>query len=1705
MRLISRGKSAILRPCLALLCVAVLALPPNLLGDPITFTYNGGDHNYSDPTAWSCSPTCTSSAYPDTQFGSPIAAVINSGQPDNVLLDTPSTITSLGLGGSGVSAQSTLTVSGPSLTIGSGTGYGDTALAIGNGGVLNIDGGAVTLDLSAGALSSVDTNGQINVTNAGSLTLQYAVLGSSFIANNGSISVTGAGSSLKLVDSGSDNAAFSLQGYGSTNLSGGQISGTAGTETLRNEAGHTISGNGSITNLDLINVGNLAATGGTLSVSSLGTLTYGTLAGGGNYSVADGSILQLGAGDGSTLSVIGDSTGVTVNGSGLITQDGTTNALVNLTNVAGSLTLQNNASLTIDPSASSFQASGAYSSAVKLLNGSSLDVSQVTFGNVAQGNLTGNYEIGNNSTLTYNGPDIKYIDPSGSLTLDGNGHFVNTSPDANPGGLEATLGTVNGSLTLQNGATFTSTAGTFRADTASGNGSVSVLNGSTLDLTSTTWENESAGTLQFGNYEVGSDSTIKYTGNDISTIDTNASLTLDANGALVNTNSSNPNAVSNTLSTVNGALTLNQGANLTIGQSAGSFTVGAFDGTANGIVSLYGGSTLDVSAVGFGNEVGGHLTQGGFLIGDGSTLKYSGNDINTIDDGAVLYFQGSGKLLNGQDAHDAVSNTLSTVSGNLFVDQGANLTLSQAVTVNANSGNYNGIPSVYVTGASSLTFQNQITNNGSILVDSGSTLSAQNGFTNYSDEFSGAAGCGCGSAGSAEFALDASSATITNGLFNISNSGDSSQYPSSYIELTNGASLTTDTLTNKTTLSTLNGVESSYSSPQAGIDLYDGSSMIVTGDALNSATSTNGSSYSSAYISLDNQSTLTVGGKFTNDSSADYGSAELDLEAGSTATVSGLFSNLGDSLVDLDTYDGSGSTLNANGGFLNSNSTIQLSNASTLNVSLPTEIQPAGAQTQQTWAFQNVSDDSDGAYGNSNRALLQLGYQQNTASQGGLNSSTNSQQGPGAPVSTATITGGLLNSATSTNNGSSESDVNVDAASVLNADTVSNVATVDGSAGSASANINVRGGSTMTVTGALSNGQYVINGGTGSAGANVSVSDQNSLLSVGGGITNYNGNISAMFGGAIGVTGGGFQNTADDLNSPNSFGNAVTSLAYGASGSVVGGFTNSATSKTNGTAEADLTVDAGSTLTLDSLTNTAGNATGDAGSATAAVSVQQGSTLHVTGNVQNTFTPSGVGSGQAEVSVDASTMNVDGTFTNTAGFLNLQHQATVSVGGQFTNDVNSAVTLDHFFAAAQSQLAGSVLNTNGFGNDGVVNLNQQSTINNTGAFSNTGTVSLDGGSLLSIGPLMGQDADNNPIVVTPGSLTNTGTINTGTRAGGSNTINVTGDVFNTAPGVVNIAGQGDSMTVTGQFTNSGQLNVTGAAASVEAGSITNLKGGQISVTGIEETVSSDTGITNDAEGTITVQGGGNALKAENGTLSNAGSLTVGAGGSAVAQTIDQSGMLDIQADGHVQAGTFTQTDGHTTVETGGTLTATEVDLQGGTLSGGGSIYGNVVVDGGTLAPGDPQSIDIIGNYQQTLMGVLDLDFAGAGPGQYDSVNVQGDNTHNGDVTLAGALDLTLEAGFGEGIDIGTLFHILTWTGSLTGNFDTFNDETFSNGQQILTFQEVFGDHGLDLQVIAASVATPEPSTVSMLFGVLLLAGGMVWIRRRRARTAETME
>ena len=130
------------------------------------------------------------------------------------------------------------------------------------------------------------------------------------------------------------------------------------------------------------------------------------------------------------------------------------------------------------------------------------------------------------------------------------------------------------------------------------------------------------------------------------------------------------------------------------------------------------------------------------------------------------------------------------------------------------------------------------------------------------------------------------------------------------------------------------------------------------------------------------------------------------------------------------------------------------------------------------------------------------------------------------------------------------------------------------------------------------------------------------------------------------------------------------------------------------------------------------------------------------------------------------------------------------------------------------------------------------------------------------------------------------------------------------------------------------------------------------------------------------------------------------------------------------------------------------------------------------------AITINGNYDQTLLGILDVDFAS--PTSYDHVTV------NGHANLGGTLDLTLETGFSA--SIGSVFNIFSWM-SETGNFATFNDPTFNNGME--TFQEVFGGGHLNLVVISTTrSAVAEPSTLGMLgCGLLLLVVGVKAHRR----------
>jgi hypothetical protein len=241
---------------------------------------------------------------------------------------------------------------------------------------------------------------------------------------------------------------------------------------------------------------------------------------------------------------------------------------------------------------------------------------------------------------------------------------------------------------------------------------------------------------------------------------------------------------------------------------------------------------------------------------------------------------------------------------------------------------------------------------------------------------------------------------------------------------------------------------------------------------------------------------------------------------------------------------------------------------------------------------------------------------------------------------------------------------------------------------------------------------------------------------------------------------------------------------------------------------------------------------------------------------------------------------------------------------------------------------------------------------------------------------------------------------------------------------------GGSYDVQGTFRFTGANIVTNAA--------------QISLGGPDAQVRDENG--NDAFANLAANMAGASFVLENGSaefpsgdFSNAGALTVGVGST------------------FAPAGTYLQSGGVTILD-GGTLGAgVLVDLEGGILSGSGTIDARVQnaaeIDVGTA--GAAGSINITGDYTQTPDGVLALKIGGYNAGSdFDQLNVAGT------ATLDGTLNVSLLNGFfpmdGDG------FQVLTY-GAVSGDFATYNGLDLAGG---VSLAPVFDGAGVTLVATA---------------------------------------
>src|SRR5262249_16844593 len=147
-----------------------------------------------------------------------------------------------------------------------------------------------------------------------------------------------------------------------------------------------------------------------------------------------------------------------------------------------------------------------------------------------------------------------------------------------------------------------------------------------------------------------------------------------------------------------------------------------------------------------------------------------------------------------------------------------------------------------------------------------------------------------------------------------------------------------------------------------------------------------------------------------------------------------------------------------------------------------------------------------------------------------------------------------------------------------------------------------------------------------------------------------------------------------------------------------------------------------------------------------------------------------------------------------------------------------------------------------------------------------------------------------------------------------------------------------------------------------------------------------------------------------GTVNNAGTFlkSSGSGASSVACPFNNAGLLHVTAGMLSFESSWTQTAGSTLVDAGAVLAGSSLGLQGGVLSGDGTIAARVS-NNAAVSPGGTLGILVVtgtNDYQQSASGTLVVELGGTQPGtQYDQLVV------GGRASLAGQLELQFLNGF----------------------------------------------------------------------------------------------
>jgi gamma-glutamylcyclotransferase (GGCT)/AIG2-like uncharacterized protein YtfP len=699
---------------------------------------NGGTIEFNNGNTLTVNGSMTTSNYLDLDKGSKLVVtgnLTNSGQMyTNIQND--------------VTAANTITVDG-TFTNNSGAtahiGYfGDTADVINvatlvNNGFLEVDTGA-TLNLTSQpngvtdvvAGSELDVYGTLKAGSANGLAKLGSVEGSLYIANGqtftdtpGSGTLTNSGTlDLELDSNVTVSGNLTNSGALYTNVRNQEISGHPNTLTV---TGTFTNNSGATTHIGYF--------GDTTDVMNVATLV-------------NNGFLEVD--NGATLNLTSQPNGVTdvVGGSQLVVygtlKAGTANALAKLGSIEGELVVGNGQTFTDTPG----------SGTLTISSGGELDLENFTGATKAGTNLTVSGNLTNSGNLYTNVQDdnegfANTLTVTGAFTNNGTtviGYFSNTDDVMNA----ATL-INNGILDIQKGATLNLTSQL--------SGVTDVVSGSQLNVYGTLKAGTANGLAQLGSVEgsltVGSGQTFTDTpGTGTLTISSTGRLDLESStnmtvsGSLTNSGGLFTNAGAdggtNTL-TVTGTFTNNAGANTQLGVytnstdvmnvatlvNNGSLTIGTsatlnLTSQPNGITDIVAGSNLVVNGTLKAGTANGLAKLGSV---EGSLTVANGQTFTDTPGMGTLTISGTGHL-------DLDSSTKMTVSGNLTnsgglftnagADGGANtLTVTGTFTNNSGANTQLGV----FTNSTDVMNVATLVNNGTLTIGTSATLNLTNGGT----------------------------------------------------------------------------------------------------------------------------------------------------------------------------------------------------------------------------------------------------------------------------------------------------------------------------------------------------------------------------------------------------------------------------------------------------------------------------------------------------------------------------------------------------------------------------------------------------------------------------------------------------------------------------------------------------------------------------------------------------------------------------------------------------------------------------------------------------------------------------------------------------------------------------------------------------------------------------------------------------------------